>query len=240
MKFKKVILFIFIFIVLINIFTPTCYSNSAMPPSIVIIVTNPPKDLEVNLWLNNTCFEQRITKYAFENHYAFYHVDFIASNDYVLKVKSGSNNFEVPFEEPINSYENIYTLDLHNRKIIKGELLLRSIILVSLRIIFTLLIEAGVFFIFGFRNKKSWITFLIVNLVTQGGLNIYLDKLTIINGYYIIFALIYSEILILLLEAISFTVVVKEHGWVRRFTYAIVANIISLFVGGILLEYFPV
>lgn len=38
----------------------------------------------------------------------------------------------------------------------------------------TLLIEGVLLYVFGYRSKKSWKRFLLVNLITQGGFAVYL------------------------------------------------------------------
>jgi hypothetical protein len=48
-KLKAPFLLVLIFIVMAGIIGPPCFANSAEPPSILIIVPNAPKDLEISL-----------------------------------------------------------------------------------------------------------------------------------------------------------------------------------------------
>jgi hypothetical protein len=131
-------------------------------------------------------------------------------------------------------------LDLNNKTITPGKSLLRSISLPSLRIILTLIIEAIVFYLFGYRKKKSWLVFLIVNLFTLGFLNILLSVDSNPVNSYIVFNLILLEILVFIIEMVTFLIFVKEHGRLLAFLYVIVANAASLFAGGYLITHLPV
>ena len=111
--------------------------------------------------------------------------------------------------DPLEEYNNTFTLDLSNQTLSPGYAPFRSTLLVSLRVVLTLLLEGLVFFLFGFRQKKSWLIFLAVNLVTQGVLNIWLDLISTPSGY-LIFALILGEVIVFVVEMIAFPLLVKE------------------------------
>ncbi|MDD4503731.1 MAG: hypothetical protein PHS15_02750 [Clostridiaceae bacterium] len=218
---------------------PGCYGNSAEPPSILIIVPDPPEDLEISIGSDNTNIKANKINKIIERYYTFYSEDLRMAEDYTININTGESNFQILLEEPLKSYNNIFTLDLNNQKLIPGKLLSRSILLVSLRIILTLIIEAIVFRLFGFRNKKSWIAFLIINLITQGALNIWL------NGYvplasYLVFTLIFGEILVFVAEIIAFPALVKEHRPMRTILYVITANFLSLYAGGYIITVLPI
>jgi hypothetical protein len=115
----------------------------------------------------------------------------------------------------------------------------RSILLVSMRIILTLAIEAIIFRLFGFRNKKSWIAFLIINLITQGALNIWLNGFAPLASY-LVFTLIFGEILVFIAEIIAFSALIKEHRRWRILLYVITANLLSLFAGGYMITVLPI
>ncbi|MEJ2740893.1 MAG: hypothetical protein P8105_13905, partial [Dehalococcoidia bacterium] len=107
-------------------------------------------------------------------------------------------------------------------------------------IIVTLAIEALVFYLFGYRKKRSWLIFLIANLLTQGALNIWLNVTTTPLESYIIFSLITGELLVIAVELAGFLTFVKEHRRWRTALYVIVANLLSLFAGGYLITVLPV
>ena len=97
----------------------------------------------------------------------------------------------------------------------------------------TLLIEGLLLFAFGYRSKKSWLVFLLVNLVTQGGFAIYL-AVTVLNhgvsGWSLIFY-IPIEVIITLVELLLYRRLLTEKNKVRAAVYAIAANLCSAVFG---------
>lgn len=231
------IVFLAIFISMFTFYIS--YGNSAEPPSILIIVPNAPDDLEISIGTGDTFTEARETKKLIETHYTFYSREIRIVSDYTFTISTGDINYEIALEKPLKSYNNIYTLDLDAQTLMPGKLLSRSILLVSMRIILTLIIEGILFWQFGFRNKKSWIAFLMINLVTQGALNIW------INGFpptqsYLVFSLIFAELIIVVVEILSFLILVKEYSRPRKVSYVLVANVLSLIAGGYIITMIPI
>jgi hypothetical protein len=234
-KVSSLVLLLLIITSCINV--PVCYANSAEPPSILIIVPNSPKDLEISLGPGN--IKAHRTDKVIESYYTFYRYD-LKSLDYTVTVTTAGNSFDITLEAPPQSYNNIYTLDLNQKTITPGKSLFRSISLPALRIILTLLMEAAIFFLFGYRKKRSWIIFVIVNLVTQGVLNIWLSVSSAPLESYLVFKLVFLEILVFMIEMAAFLIFVKERGRALAFLYVLVANAASLFAGGYLITHLPI
>ncbi|HOS70480.1 MAG TPA: hypothetical protein PLG67_11770 [Bacillota bacterium] len=216
-----------------------CYGNSAEPPSILIIVPNAPEDLEVSIGSGNTNMMANIRDKVIEKYYAFYSSELRIAKDYTVRVSTRESSFEIVLEKPLKKYNNIYTLNLADKTLKPGKLLSRSIILVSMRIIMTLAIEAIIFWLFGFRNKKSWIVFLIINIITQGALNIWLNGSAPLTSY-LVFSLIFMEFFVIIAEIIAFLAILKERGRGRTLLYVIAANFLSLLAGGYIITVLPV
>jgi hypothetical protein len=232
---KRFFFLILLVIAISCVNTHVTYANPLPPPSIMIIVPNAPNDLEISMESRKA---RRIDK-PFESYFTLYRSD-LKSTDNKLKVTTGGRTFEITAETPLKSYYNVFTLDLERQTLKPGKSLLRSISLISLMIVLTLIIEAIVFFLFGFRRKRSWLVFLIVNLITQVVLNIFLSRSsTPINGY-LIGALISGEFLVFIIEMAAFLTLVKEHGRLRTALYVITANLLSLIVGGYLITVLPI
>ena len=103
----------------------------------------------------------------------------------------------------------------------------------------TLTVEATVFFVFGYREKATYQTFLYMNLLTQGALNIWFSTMT--PGYgYIILALIFSEVLILLVETFGLATYVDELDTKCTVVTVIVANLLSFYVGMKVIPLLPI
>ena len=100
----------------------------------------------------------------------------------------------------------------------------------------TLIIEGVLLWLFGFRAKRDWLVFLIVNLATQAGLHLWIGSGAMAAGahplYYLV--LIVAEVPILLVELAVYVFLLQEHGRLRRAAYAACANIASYALG-----YFP-
>lgn len=238
LKKAKPILVIMLSIFIFFSIASQCYANSAEPPSILIIVPNAPDDLEISINSGDTYIKANKTDKVIEKYYTFYSRDLRTTNDYILKITIDDVDYEIALEEPLKTYNNIYTLNLERQTLTPGKLLSRSILLVSMRMILTLIIEAIVFWVFGFRNKKSWIAFLIINLITQGVLNIMINGSTPLASY-LVLTLAFLEILVLIVELIAFLTFVKEYR-LRTVFYVIIANLLSLVVGGYIITVLPV
>lgn len=234
---KKLLLLVLLIIIISCVITPVSYANAAEPPSILIIVPNAPTDLEISIGPDN--IKAHRTDKVIESYFTFYRYD-LKTADYTLQVTTGGQTFEITLNAPLNSYNNIFTLDLKGQTLTPGKSLSREISLPSLRIILTLIIEAAVFYLFGYRKKKSWLIFLVVNLITQGVLNVWLSSSITPLESYIIFSLIFGEILVFIVEMIAFLIFINEHSRLETALYVIVANVASLFAGGYLITHLPV
>jgi hypothetical protein len=214
-----------------------CYANAAPLPSILIIVPNAPDDLEIRLEPEN--LEARRDDKGLESHFKIYS-QLLRSTEHTVIITAGGTEFEILLDTPLDSYGNVYTLDLEKRTLTPGKSLSRSITNISLRVVLTLIIEGIIFFLFGYRRRWSWIVFLVTNIITQIGLNIWLDASIHPLQSYIIFSLIFGEILVFIFEMIVFLILVREFPRGRTAVYVIIANLISLIAGGFIITILPV
>ncbi|MCL2697730.1 MAG: hypothetical protein FWE74_06590 [Oscillospiraceae bacterium] len=251
-KTKPVVVFMVIFIA-VSLFPPAVFANSAEPPLFTVMVTNAPEDLQVSLrFADGKQFGANVirknpandTFYHFYSDGGLFYIGRAELNEATLAVTTGGETLEFPLLEIQNTYHRFMTLNLSNRTLIPGTPLVRNTILVVMRIVFTLLIEGLIFLAFGFRGKRNWMVFLVVNLITQGGLNIILSNPEM--GSY--WGLVYLglEIIIFIVEIIAFTILLKREkskwwlkGW-KKPLYAIIANTASLIAGAYLIGAFIV
>ena len=102
----------------------------------------------------------------------------------------------------------------------------------------TILLEGVLLMLFGFFWKRNWKPFLLVNLVTQGGLALYFSLQAVQNGvsygYFLLF--IPAEIAIALVEAGLYTQLLTGRSRRRAFVYGLTANICSAALGFALVE----
>lgn len=237
--FKKkpiLILTIMIFLVYSSIIG---FANSAEPPTLTIIVPFAPEGLKLELSKEADVDRARVEDKLIENAYIFYLRAFDIKSTLYLTVEHGDELFNLQIKGLEQRYNSVYTLDLDKRTLTPGKQPLRSVILISLRMSLTLLTEGLIFWLFAFRQKTSWQVFLWVNLITQGLLNLWINTMPIQIGYGILMVA-FAEILILLVETVIFTLVLKEHTKLRRCLYAFIANALSLVGGMIIITALPI
>lgn len=158
-KLNKMISVNIITVLFILLFSCVCFGNSAGPPSILIIVSNAPDNFEIGIGSGTGYSKAKIVDKGVESYYIFYPRELSTIANHTLKIKNDDETFEIPIDKPLKSYNNVFTLDLKNKTLYPGKLLSRSILLVGLRIMLTLIIEGIIFYLMGFRRKKSWVAF---------------------------------------------------------------------------------
>jgi hypothetical protein len=204
----------------------------------LIIVSNPPPELEIGIKAGEAFVEaERIDK-AMERYYIFYSRHLEDVSDYVFRVSTGNDGYEIAIDKPDKRYNQIYTLNLADRTLSPGKSLSRSVLLIGSRLILTLMIEGIVFCLFGFRSRDHWIAFLIINLITQGLLNIWINGFVPIQSY-LILNLIAAEILVFIAEIKAFLMIIKTQR-LRTLLYVLTANLMSLLAGGYIITLLPV
>lgn len=214
------------------------FANSVEPPSVVIIVPQAPEDLQIALKSGDTLARSRKIHRILETYYTFYTYELNATEPYVLDISTGGARFEMPVSYPFKTYNNIKTLNLDTRTLTEGKLPMRDAILITLRVGTTLILEAAVFLLMGFRHKRTWLIFLGINLVTQGGLNIWLSGFAPLQSY-AVFILIFGEFFVFLSEGAAFTLLVREKRRLRVLGTVLLANLVSLIAGGYLITLLP-
>lgn len=230
-------------------------ANSAEPPCVTVLVLAPPGDLELTIEFDSAQGEepQRLSgeRMLWEGYYRFHgrwNVDPEGLTGAKLVVETGDESFALPIDPTgFARYNNLITLDVGGRQLLYGQPWWRQPLLIFLRVSLTLVLEGLVFLIFGYRQKRSWLVFLLVNLVTQLGVNLCIYCVASPTALEPYAALIYlglllytpMEILVLVAEAIAFSRLLKEHRKRRAVGYAFVANLFSWALGGALLAVLP-
>lgn len=244
---KNKVLFILVFVLLFFAFMPRPVKADVAPPYIVtIVVINAPSDLELSArYTKGSVTETKLFQQkdvAWESNFRL--MDYYFWRDYklysngVLIVKSKDYNFELSLPDEIfYKFGMLYTLDLESQTLSEGKPAWQAPVSISLQIIVTLLLESIVFYLFGYRQKRSWIIFFIVNLITQSVLYIGI-RLFGIAGYGIIFFW-YGAIAVFIIELIAFALALKEQNKWKAMSYAFFGNLLSLILGNYLLAILP-
>ena len=144
-------------------------------------------------------------------------------------------------EVKIYAFHSYFKCDFKNAEntfnLVKSYNYANEIFSFIIRLIVTLTIEMLIGLIFKY-TKKSYLIILITNLVTQIGLNLFLNLDAHYNGRHPMMIIAYSfiEILILMVEGIIYQKFLKRtnNGFNYGFIYSIIANSMSFVIGMIL------
>lgn len=98
----------------------------------------------------------------------------------------------------------------------------------------TLIVEGVIFWLFGFRERRSWLVFTVVNVATQAGLHLAVGSTLTMSGWHFLnyfLLMLIPELIIWAVEAAAFACLVHEHDRYQRVGCALLANIASFAAG---------
>ena len=245
---KNKVLFILVFVLLFAFFMPRPVMVNAFYPTpyIKIVVINPPSDLELTIrYTKDSITETRLLdrdNVAWETNFEMVGYRYLDDTEHysngVLIVKSKEYSFELFLpDESFEKYDTKYILDLKSQTLSEEYPAWRMPLTISIRIILTLLVEFLVFFLFAYREKRSWIICIIVNLITQSVLHTWIGILG--SNFGTFFEFIFGVVIVFVVEMIAFTVALKEHSKWKAVAYTLVGNLLSNILGFLLLAILP-
>lgn len=233
-----------IFLILISFIIPNIvFANAAAPPTITIILSGL-EDYNVRIELQNgETVRTRKEKRYWESYFDFWLRDIRKNGELEnAKVVISKGNVEVeridiPIEEISKNYHSTFVFDNNTKELRLNSSTLRSIILVCMRVLITLIVEGIIFYAFGYRDKISWIAFFVINLITQGILN---WIMTGGRSAYVLIPLIVLEIIIFVVEAITLSLIIKEKKKSTTTLFALTANFLSFIIGAWVILNLPI
>jgi hypothetical protein len=240
---KKVLLSLVILIVLTPMFLIFPKANAAEPPLIIIVVPKSGLDIKAELISEDLTITGIVSEKISESYIQFYNVHTIdetpLKDNVVFYIRTNIGDFVIEQEISGRQYNQLYTLDLNRGVLIEGKSLVRDVSLVTFRVTLTLLIEGLIFYLFGYRSKRTWLVFFAVNLVTQGTLNILINS-TLPTSAYILLSFYVLEVFVLFFEWIVMVPLIKEGKKLKLISVIFLANVLSMLVGGYILLRFPI
>lgn len=214
-------------------------ANSAEPPMVWIVVPGTYDTVEGVLIVDSYVVPAIVRENKFETYIRFYYgsmadynrMEPLDGSDAEFIITINRRQYSIRQDIRGDDYNQLYTLDMDTVTLVSGTTFVRNASLISLRVISTLILEGLIFFVMGYRQRRTWILFLIVNLITQGFLNIMINSGRPENVY-MIFGLIIYETVIIIVEETVLLLSVKEKKKIRLFFTVLIANLLSLFLGG--------
>jgi len=224
-------------------------ANQLRTPGLSIFVINAPRDLRLFIQYQNSALPeplemQRTSRY-WEIYYNYYFQrlpgrfdeDFIGAK---LIVQSSQYSCEllISRDPEMRVDKRLMTLDLKQGTLVYGEPGWRAPLSVVGRVMLTLILEGAVFYLFGMRDKLSWIGFFILNLIIHSFLSGSFAHPIEVTGD--LFVLIFSIVGVILVEAGIYYFTFKEvelSG--KALLLALTANFVGFSLGAWIMPIFP-
>lgn len=236
---KKFVIIIFVMFFSSMMFVSDTKANSAEPPMVWILIPGTYDHIEGVLVVDSLIIKGWVNENKTESYIRFYYssipdfnrLEEIDGSDAQFFITLNNKQYMIQTDIRGSGYNDLYTLDVETQTLIKGKTFERDAFLVSLRLVSTLILEGLIFFLMGYRTRRTWILFLIINLITQGFLNILINSGNPVNVY-MLFALIVYESLIIMVEEVVLLLSIREGKKRKLFFTILLANLLSLFLGG--------
>jgi hypothetical protein len=235
---KRILTLNLLCLLLFSVLPISASANSAEPPALVIVVSNPPDDLKIEITNDSGRKEATFRRVAWEGYYISYH-NFKTDGIYNLKVTADGKSFTCQTSQPLTHYCSVFTLNLSKQELTPGTAPLHSALMVAVRLVMTLIIEGALFWLFGYRTRRSWFVFLLVNITTQGLLSILLSS-SGNSSPYVLYSLLLAEIPVFLSEMLIMPVFINEQSKPHTVLFAFIANTLSLIEGSFLIKILPI
>ena len=153
----------------------------------------------------------------------------------VLIYLADSDKFLVTDAYTKYAFDSYYRYDLKTNTLINSYDYKGEVLSLLARVIFTIIIEVLIALLF--KYKKHLKTIIIVNIITQGLLNLFVNMTNYYAGLLTTLFLVFlAEGIVLLIEIIVYRIAFKEN---KAILYAIVANILSFAAGSYLALLIP-
>ncbi|MBR2577509.1 MAG: hypothetical protein IKE38_01130 [Erysipelotrichaceae bacterium] len=145
----------------------------------------------------------------------------------VLIYLADSDRFMVTDPYTKYAFDSYYRYDLESNTLINNYNYRNEALSLFGRVILTIVIEVLVALLF--KYKKHLKTIIIVNIITQGLLNLFVNVTNYYGGLLtVIFTVFVAELAVLIIETVIYRIAFKEN---KAILYAIVANILSFIAG---------
>jgi hypothetical protein len=223
------------------------------PPQLTVVSINPPGNFDAVLIINgDTEIPSRKSNAAWEAYYtfrlwghyeSFFHPnwDFGPNREHietyksietaVLRVTEHGITFDIELNTEIfgNRYSTA-TLNIKNRSVTDGTAYGRGIALFFIRVVPLLAVAGGLFYLFGYRKRRSWIAWGIAMLPGTIFINTLISIVGLSPWYreVVLPSILLLETPILLLKLIALCAAINELRRIRTAIYLLVSSGISI------------
>ena len=124
--------------------------------------------------------------------------------------------------------KDIMTLDCHSWTLRSGLPAWRGPVTLAVRLLLILAVKALLFLAMNYKQPRSWLCFLGVNLATQLPVNLSLYNMMWVDDMNLYSAIFVGLLLALLAEILLLVILVQENSKNRTSTYATTANLLGV------------
>ena len=176
-------------------------------------------------WNKYVMFADCAGNKEFKNHFGYFGTPIRYK---IVIINNDTGETKITEEIVRKDFNSVVTVDYETMKVVSNNKdLLKTIIIVALSLIFTIIIEIGVAILF---KIKRYVAIGITNLATNVALQTAL--LLLINHYFQVF--IIGEILVVLIELLVYQLLFKDLRKKKILLYTLVANLITVIVSFLL------
>lgn len=244
---RFMVLLMCLLFVLLCVFPQNTYATPPSIPSIMIEVNNAPSDLNIDFLVNENWVNARKGSHAWETYFSYSSSD--KGDIYVttIKVIYGGTSYEIDLPPKSWGGTQDYFLNLSTRTLTDGYYPGRIELLVGIRYAILMIFQCILFLLFGFKKIKSWMIFLLPNLLMQSllawaaahGFDTYWIWLGYLAfGFYMNLLNLIPLIVVLILTILPIFLV--EHTRNRRLLYIGTANLLELILVAIMDSFLPI
>jgi len=249
-RMKKAFTLLLAALLLGGVLTPAALAASTAEPTLTVLVKSPPADLTLSARFADGSAAGAIplekTRQMWETAFRLFLPNYAemtraTSSGMYLLVQSGGQTLDYQLPRlDYETYNNVITFNYADKTFTMGPPAGRSLLLVAVRVALALLLEALVFLAFGYRKLKSWIVFLVTNLIAQGALYaLLIYKFGASGSFAVIPVLLVAGFVMIVAEALIYIKALKEQADSRAIAFAVVSNIAGLILGIVMTSYLP-
>ncbi len=223
--------FTLLFVLLAAVFAVPALANSPVPPWLSVKTEDAPYDLELWVTVGEGEGQKTVESSKIDKAFAFYYRS-EESEKAVLHAKTGGREYEFDVTDDMLKNDALLSFKSGTPELtalpsrVWGRLAADFLVTVALELIVMLL--------FGYRKPRSFIIALIANVITQAAYHAWLEFVFYAKGLDFLW-IIAAEAAVILVEGLIYMFAFREKTKSRSWCCAFVANVVSAYLGTLIL-----